>query len=80
MDSGAAGIPIGVAKAIIEAARAIAQAVARIFRQDAKALVDAGLDGLIHNVRVPTCVDSRRASPSSGWPACARWTAGASRQ
>jgi imidazolonepropionase-like amidohydrolase len=46
-------IPIGVSKAIIEAAHARSlKAVAHVFyRQDAKALVDAGLDGLIHNVR-----------------------------
>jgi imidazolonepropionase-like amidohydrolase len=46
-------IPIRVATAIIEAAHAHSlKAVAHIFYvQDAKALVDAGLDGFIHNIR-----------------------------
>jgi imidazolonepropionase-like amidohydrolase len=46
-------IPIRVSTAIIEAAHAHGlKAVAHVFyRQDAKALVDAGLDGFIHNVR-----------------------------
>jgi imidazolonepropionase-like amidohydrolase len=46
-------IPIRVSTAIIEAAHAHSlKAVAHVFyRQDAKALVDAGLDGFIHNVR-----------------------------
>jgi imidazolonepropionase-like amidohydrolase len=46
-------MPIRVSTAIIEAAHAHSlKAVAHVFyQQDAKALVDAGLDGFIHNVR-----------------------------
>src|SRR5262245_27314597 len=46
-------IPVRVSTAIIEAAHAHSlKAVAHVFYlQDAKALVDAGLDGFIHNIR-----------------------------